>query len=141
MKKAGLVLAVILSLSACAGGTTGGEDKFSTSYVESHIVKGKTTQSEVQSLYGVPDDNEKSSNGVTWVYHKNGNLDDASSLTSYIPGASAISSALGMATMANSASSQANKVSGKMSGNTEIHGNRLYITFDNKSTVDYWNLN
>lgn len=58
-EKGRLVLAVILSLSACAGKTTGGEDKFSISYVESHIVKGKTTQREVQSLYGVPDDNEK----------------------------------------------------------------------------------
>lgn len=141
MKKAWFVLAVILSLSACSGGMTGGEDKFSTSYVESHIVKWKTTQSQVQSLYGVPDDNQKSSGGVTWVYYKNGNLNDASSLTNYIPGASAISSALGMASMADSASSQANKVSGKMSGNTEIRGKRLYVTFDNNNTVDYWSLN
>ncbi|CRL46483.1 hypothetical protein SGGMMB4_05178 [Sodalis glossinidius str. 'morsitans'] len=45
MKKACFVLAVVLSLSACSCGMTVGEDKFSTSYVESHIVKGKTTQS------------------------------------------------------------------------------------------------
>ncbi|CRL46482.1 hypothetical protein SGGMMB4_05177 [Sodalis glossinidius str. 'morsitans'] len=43
--------------------------------------------------------------------------------------------------MADSASFQASKVSGKMSGNTEIHGKRLYVTFDNKNTVDYWSLN
>ncbi|WP_410015734.1 hypothetical protein [Sodalis sp. C49] len=141
MKKAAFGLMVVLALTACSGGMMGGEDKFSTSYVESHIIKGKTTQQQVQSLYGVPDSNEKSSNGVTWVYHKNGALSDASSLTGFIPGTGAISSALGLAGTASSASSQANKVSGKMSGNTEIHGNRFYVTFDNNNIVDYWSLN
>ncbi|NDL61896.1 membrane lipoprotein lipid attachment site-containing protein [Acerihabitans arboris] len=141
MKKVFFGLLMVLVLSACSGGMMGGEDKFSTSYVESHIVKGKTTQQEVQRLYGVPDTNEKSSNGVTWVYRKSGNLSDASSLTGYIPGTGAISSALGLAGAANSASSQANKVSGKMSGNTEIHGDRFYVTFDNNNIVDYWSLN
>lgn len=141
MKKTAFGLMMVLALSACSGGIMGGEDKFSTSYVESHIVKGKTTQQEVQRLYGVPDSNEKSSNGVTWVYHKTGNLSTASSLTGFIPGTSAISSALGMAGTANSASSAATKASGKMNGDTEIHGDRFYVTFDNNNIVDYWSLN
>ncbi len=137
----GVVTAAALVLTACSSGITGGEDKYSTTYVQSHITEGKTTQAQVQSLYGVPDDNEKSSHGTTWVYHKNGNLSDVSSLAGYIPGASAVSSALGMANTASSASSSASKVAGKTSGDTEIHGNRLYITFNNQNVVDFWSLN
>lgn len=140
MKKAVFGVLLALALSACSGGMTGGEDKFSTSYVESHIIKGKTTQSEVQSLYGVPDSNSRSvGNATTWRYQKNGNLSTVSSLTNYIPGTSAISSALGMAGTASSASSAATKASGKMTGDTEVHGSYLYITFSN-NVVDYWSL-
>lgn len=131
------LLAGVLLLSGCS---TGGEDKYSTSYVQSHITQGVTTQAQVQSLYGVPDDNEKSSQGTTWVYYKNGNMDNASSLVGYIPGASAISSAFGMANTASSASDSVSKVTNKSSGNTEIHGKRLYITFNNQNIVDYWSL-
>ncbi|HHC0905392.1 TPA: hypothetical protein ACUIQA_004727 [Klebsiella pneumoniae] len=62
-------------------------------------------------------------------------------LAGYIPGAGAISSALGMANSASEASATASKLSDKRSGNTEIHGNRLYITFNQKDVVDYWNIN
>lgn len=89
----------------------------------------------------MPDSNEKSSNGTTWVYYKNADYNSVSSLAGYIPGAGAISSALGMANSASEASATASKLSDKRSGNTEIHGNRLYITFNQKDVVDYWNIN
>ncbi|HFN0608740.1 hypothetical protein ACYBCU_24060 [Klebsiella pneumoniae] len=133
------VIATTFLLGACSSG--GGEDKFSASYVQSHIVEGKTTKAQVQQLYGVPDSNEKSSNGTTWVYYKNADYNSVSSLAGYIPGAGAISSALGMANSASEASATASKLSDKRSGNTEIHGNRLYITFNQKDVVDYWNIN
>ncbi|MDD7998679.1 hypothetical protein FEI17_05165 [Kosakonia radicincitans] len=135
-----LVVVSAILLSACSS-MGGGEDKFSASYVQSHIVEGKTTKAQVQQLYGVPDDNEKSSNGTTWVYHKNADYSSVSSLAGYIPGAGAVSSALGMANTASEASSTAGKLSDKRSGNTEIHGNRLYITFNRNDVVDYWSIN
>ncbi|MCR0999249.1 hypothetical protein [Serratia rubidaea] len=134
-----LVIATTILLCACS--STGGEDKFSASYVQSHIVKGKTTKAEVQQLYGVPDDNTKSSNGTTWGYNKNADYSSVSSLASYIPGAGAVSSALGMANTASEASSTVGKISDKQSGNTETRGKRLYIHFDNNNVVDYWDIN
>jgi hypothetical protein len=134
-----LIISVIVTLiSGCA--SMNGEDKYSASYVQSHIIKGKTTKAEVQNLYGVPDDNDKSSNGTTWVYHKDSDYSSMSSLAGYIPGAGAVSSALGMANTANDASSTAGKLADKRNGNTEIHGNRLYITFNNDNVVDYWSI-
>ncbi|MBH3284026.1 hypothetical protein I5N59_25410, partial [Serratia marcescens] len=100
----------------------------------------KTTKAEVQKLYGVPDDNDKSSNETTWIYRKNSDYSSVSSLADYIPGAGAVSSALGMANTASDASSTAGKLADKRSGNTEIHGDRLYITFSNNDVVDYWSI-
>lgn len=133
-----LILLGALTLAGCAGMTT--DDKYSTSYVESHITEGKTTQADVQRLYGVPDSNEKSSNGTTWVYRKGGTLSDVSSLVGYIPGAGSVSSALAMGRSTSAAVSSVNKVAGKANGNTEIHGDRFYVTFTNKGIVDYWSL-
>ncbi|SFC09159.1 hypothetical protein [Kosakonia oryzae] len=135
-----LVVVSAILLSACSSMGGGGEDKFSASYVQSHIVEGKTTKAQVQQLYGVPDDNQKSSNGTTWIYFKNADYSSVSSLAGYIPGAGAVSSALGMANTASSASSTASKLSDKSNGNTEIHGDRLYITFNRSDIVDYWSI-
>ncbi|QKJ85726.1 hypothetical protein PMPD1_0754 [Paramixta manurensis] len=141
MKKVILGLLMVLTLSACSGGMMGGEDKYSTTYIKSHIVEGKTTKSEVQGLYGVPDSNSESAYGTTWRFNKNGDMKDASSLAGYIPGASAITSALGMADTASSASDSYNKVQAKRSGNSAItHGSSLYITFNRSGVVDYWSL-
>lgn len=133
-----IIVSVVLLLSGCS--STGGEDKYSASYVQSHLVKGKTTKTEVQQMYGVPDSNQKSSHGTTWGYRKNADYSSVSSLAGYIPGAGAISSALGMANSASEASSTASKLSDKRSGNTEIHGTRLYITFNERDIVDYWSI-
>ncbi|WP_158783472.1 lipoprotein [Pantoea sp. BAV 3049] len=139
MKKILCTVLAVLVLSGCS--STGSEDKFSASYLNSHVVENKTTQAEVQSLYGVPDDQTVHSDGTAyWYYDKNGTLNTASGLAGYIPGAGAISSALGMANTANSASSAASKASGKMSGNTEYHGDRLQISFDKNKIVRSWSL-
>ena len=106
-------IAAVILLSGCS--SLGGEDKFSDSYIKSHIVVGKTTKAQVQQLYGVPDTNEKTSGGTTWIYKKNADFNTISSLTSYIPGSGAISSALHMG---NSAS-EVSKISKKRSGNSE----------------------
>ncbi|MEB5835410.1 hypothetical protein MXF26_03965 [Pantoea dispersa] len=134
----GLMVMLVILLSGCS--STGGEDKYSATYVQSHIKEGKTTKAEVQQLYGVPDDNQKSSQGTTWIYEKNADYSSASSLLGYIPGAGAVSGALGMANSASEVSSTAGKMADKRSGNTEIHGNRLYITFNNSDIVDYWSI-
>lgn len=62
------VLAVLV-LSGCS--STGSEDKFSASYLNGHVVENKTTHAEVQSLYGVPDDQTVHSDGTAyWYYDK-----------------------------------------------------------------------
>ncbi|MFS6933787.1 hypothetical protein [Klebsiella oxytoca] len=134
----GYIIAAVILLSGCS--SVGGEDKYSASYIESHLVKGKTTKAEVQQLYGVPDTNDKSSNGTIWVYRKGADYNSVSSLTRYIPGTEEISSVLGMASTASEVSSTASKLADKRSGNTEIHGDRLYIAFDESDIVEYWSI-
>ncbi|HHD7473758.1 TPA: hypothetical protein ACOVJJ_005475 [Klebsiella oxytoca] len=132
-------LSLLLLAFLVVGCSTTGEDKFSSSYVKAHIVPHKTTQAEVQAIYGTPDDQFMNSDGtVSWTYDRSGNLSTASSIASYIPGASAVSSALGMAETASSASSAATKASGKISGDTEYHARSLNITFDNNKIVNRW---
>lgn len=132
-------LVAVLLLAGCS--STGGEDKFSADYIKTHVVPHQSTQAQVQQLYGVPDGQDSSSDGsTTWKYRKGGNLDSASSLAGYIPGAGAISSALGMATSANHASDAASSASAKMSGDTSHHGDSLYIYFDKNKVVTHWYL-
>lgn len=129
-------LMVIFLLVGCS---SMGEDKFSASYMKAHIIPNKTTKAEVQAIYGVPDDQDVSSDGsVVWKYEARGNLSTASSIVGYIPGAGAVSSALGMANTASNASDSAAKASAKMSGDTEHHGKRIYIDFNSKGIVDHW---
>ncbi len=133
-------LLAILSVAGCSTSGTG-EDKFSASYLKAHIVPNKTTQAEVQSIYGVPDNQSVDSDGdVSWIYRKNGNLSTASSVANYIPGANAISSALGMASSASTASDAATKASAKMSGSTEYHADTLFIRFNSNKIVSSWHM-
>jgi uncharacterized protein YceK len=129
---------VILLLAGCS---STGEDKFSASYVKAHIIPKQTTKAQVQAIYGVPDDQSADSGGeVRWVYEVKGNLSAASSIAGYIPGASAVSSALGLASSASDAADSANKASAKVSGNTEYHSDFLSITFDSTGIVDRWHM-
>lgn len=139
MKSIMVLFTIMFVLTGCC--TSGGEDKFSRTYVSSHIIANKTTQAEVKALYGVPDDQSSSSNGsVTWRYYKGGNLSTASSVLGYIPGASALSSAVGMASGAQDASNSMTKASGKLTGNTEQHSNYLSVIFDTNNIVTDWYL-
>jgi hypothetical protein len=131
-------LAITL-ISGCA--SMGGEDKFSASYVQSHLVPHKTTQAQVQAIYGVPDSQTTYSDGsYRWSYDKTGNLSAASNLVGYIPGAGAVGSALGMAHSANEASSAASTAAGKVNGDVENHGNSLSIHFGKDKVLSYWTL-
>lgn len=137
MKTILVAVTMMLLLAGCS--SVGGEDKFSRSYVTSHIIPDKTTQAEVQALYGTPDDQNVSSDGdYEWIYNKSGNLDTASSVMGYVPGASAISSALGMASSASSASDSMTKASGKMSGDTNYRASHLFIRFNKNKIVSSW---
>lgn len=132
-------LVAVLLLAGCS--STSGEDKFSADYMRTHVIPHQTTQAQVQQLYGVPDDQDSNSEGEsTWIYDKGGNLSSASSLAGYIPGAGAISSALGMASSASSASDAASTASNKMSNNTAHHGNTLFISFDKNKVVSRWHM-
>ena len=138
MKKIIFGIFALLILSGCS---STGEDKFSSSYVKSHIIAHRTTQSEVQAIYGVPDGQDVHSDGsTTWRYDKSGNLGTASTIVSYIPGASTVSSALGMAQTANSTSENATKASDKLSGNTEYHARSLYVSFGDDKVVSSWSM-
>ena len=129
MKSIMVLFTIMFVLTGCS--TSGGEDKFSRTYVSS----------QVKALYGVPDDQSSSSNGsVTWRYYKGGNLSTASSVLGYIPGASALSSAVGMASGAQDASNSMTKASGKLTGNTEQHSNYLSVIFDTNNIVTDWYL-
>lgn len=142
MKKIMLGLSITLLLTACSGGgIMGGEDKFSATYVQSHIIKGKTTMPEVQAIYGVPDEQSKNSYGNTsWKYKKGEGLYTAMGLASLIPGASAVSSALGTAASASSASEQVSKASSAATGDSALKGNYLSVDFDEKNIVRNWHL-
>ncbi|PKC41789.1 hypothetical protein V461_17090 [Pantoea ananatis BRT98] len=137
MKSIMVLFTIMFVLTGCS--TSGGEDKFSRTYVSSHIIANKTTQAEVKALYGVPDDQSSSSDGsVNWRYRKGGNLSTASSVLGYIPGVSALSSAVGMASSAQGASESMTKASGKLTGNTEQHSDYLSVWFDKKNVVSNW---
>ncbi|AHG21594.2 hypothetical protein Z042_19790 [Chania multitudinisentens RB-25] len=123
------------------GCSSTGENKFSASYVKAHVIPKQTTKAQVQAIYGVPDDQSADSGGeVRWEYKVGGNLSTAASLASYIPGAGAVSSALGMASTASDATDSASKASAKMSGNTEYRSDFLVITFGSDGIVDRWHM-
>ncbi|MFJ5299276.1 hypothetical protein ACIQAL_22450 [Pseudomonas sp. NPDC088368] len=139
MKTKMLCALAITLISGCA--SMGGEDKFSATYVQSHLIPHKTTQAQVQAIYGVPDAQSTYSDGsYYWSYQKNGNLSAASNLVGYIPGAGAVGSALGMANSANQASNAASTAAGKVNGNVENHGDSLRINFGKDKIVSYWGL-
>ena len=137
MKIVGLL--TVMFLTGCS--SMGGEDKFSATYVTAHLIPHKTTQAQVQAIYGVPDEQTTySGGGYGWRYFKNGNLSDAQGLAGIIPGAGVVSSALSSVGYANQASHVASTAAGKVNGDTEHHGNNLSISFDKNKVVSDWSL-
>lgn len=114
------------------------EDKYSEKYIKSHVFENKTTKSEIQALYGVPDEQFGSSNiGSSWVYRKGDGYQSLTSLSDLIPGASSVMSSVGIARNNVSAVTDA---SNKISGNTALSGNVLSFSFDEKNKVTSWDL-
>lgn len=69
-----MLAALLLSipLAACQtlqGGGTGGEDKFTAAYLQTHLKPGVTTSEQVRQLYGKPDTTQEGPNGPSmWTY-------------------------------------------------------------------------
>lgn len=126
---------ITIAITSCA---SSGQDKFSEKFVRTHIIQNKTTKSEVQAIYGAPDEQFTSSNiGSSWVYRKSGSYNSLSSLASYIPGADSMVSAVGIAQ--NNADTISN-ASNKVSGNAELSGSVLSFSFNDKNVVTSWDL-
>lgn len=117
-----------------------GENKYSDSYIKSHITENKTTKAEVQALYGVPDSQSTTADSTTWYYRKGGGYDTLTTITNYIPGAGAVSGAIGMASSAQSNADDLQDASNKMTGNSAHSGNSLRFSFNEKGVVTDWHL-
>ncbi|MFB4359039.1 hypothetical protein RBJ15_21805 [Pantoea sp. BS_4] len=137
MKSAVIVFSIMLLMSGCS--SFSGEDKFSRSYVVSHIISNKTTESEVKALYGTPDDQTSRSDGsYVWRFHRDGKMDFLSKAASLIPGTSALSGAVTSATIAQNTKEDMNSVSDKVTGNSEHRSETLTIYFTSNKVVSDW---
>lgn len=131
------VVAVILFVSGCS--SFNGEDKFTRSYVSTHITANKTTESEVVAIYGTPDRQTSHSDGsYVWSFYKDGNLNSLSKALSYIPGASVLDGAVNSATMAQNTKDDISSVSDKVTGNSEHRSDTLTIYFTRNKVVSDW---
>ncbi|WP_058910049.1 hypothetical protein [Entomohabitans teleogrylli] len=138
MKQILVGIAAVL-LVGCS--SVGGEDKFSASYLRANIIVNKTTQAEVQRLYGVPDKQDTHSSGSnSWTYFKKNNLNLAGQIASYIPGASSLSGAISSVQAASSAADTASSASAKVTGDTEHRGDYLRFDFNEQKVVTHWYL-
>ncbi|WP_144114195.1 hypothetical protein [Paraburkholderia sp. BCC1886] len=94
-------IALLLWLGACStGGALGvGNEKFDPAWIRQHVVTGKTTQQDIQALYGEPEQKQTSaSNSDTWIYSKNRSGNNFLSMaTGMIPGMSTVNQASSVA--------------------------------------------
>ena len=127
----------LIFLSGCS---SMGEDKYSDSYIKSHVTENKTTKAEVQALYGVPDEQSTTASSTTWYYRKGGSYGALSTIANYIPGAGAVSGAIGMAGSAQSDADNLQKASNKMTGNSAHSDNSLRFSFNERGVVTDWHL-
>lgn len=135
IKKIILLAMMATTIASCA---SVGEDKYSEKYIRSYVIENKTTKSEIQSIYGTPDEQFAGSNtGSSWVYRKRDGYKSLDSLSSFIPGAGSVLSSVGIAQ--NNAEA-ITSISNKASGNAELSGNVLSFSFDAKNVVISWEL-
>ena len=132
-------LFVTLALGACGQpGMPGGEDQFSQSYVEAHLVKGRTTMQDVQALYGQPfRRSTQGGNRVYWTYRpeQTGSMGMLTGISQIVPG-------VGLSNSLYNFRQQQEKVqraTDASSGNTDVRGSSLDLTFQNGVLVD-WSL-
>ena len=133
-----MLAATMLSLAACTSGGGMLEDKFSQSYIESHLFKGKTTMQEVQALYGQPFRlSTQGGNRVYWTYRpeQSGTMGILTNIARVVPGVG-MSNAL---VTANEERTQLQHAADATSGNTEVRGSSLDLVFQNGVLVD-WSL-
>lgn len=118
------------------------DEKFSESYVASHIFKGKTTQAEVVSLYGEPDSKSNYSDGSSSVVYKKrtarDNLTSLYNLVGTLPGADSAKSALAQASNKTYDLDKANNSIKELSGNKTHDSSYLNVTFDKNGIVRSW---
>lgn len=118
-----MLAALLLSipLAACQtlqGGGTGGEDKFTATYLQTHLKPGVTTVEQVRQLYGKPDTTQEGPRGPSmWTYSP------SNKATSDL-----LSSAMGAFGLGAASS---------ITGATQEDGRRLYIHFENHKVSDY----
>ncbi|QXI31504.1 hypothetical protein HU752_015160 [Pseudomonas vanderleydeniana] len=119
-----------------------GDDKFSESYVASHLFKGRTTLAEVSSLYGEPDSKSNYSDGSSsLIYRKRtvrDNLTSLYNLVGTIPGTDSATSALAQASNKTYDLDKANNSIKELSGNKGHDSNYLSVTFDKNGVVKSW---
>ncbi|WP_336141237.1 hypothetical protein [Acinetobacter sp. 102] len=147
-----LLVATVLGMTACAsmsGGTS--SEKYQPTYLQSHLIKGKTTKAEVISMFGEPKEKSISSNKrESWYYNSSvsnsplGAFASSSSQTvntgmnilknrlmQAIPGGGAGE----VGAMVNSAKSDAvNAATG--TGGSNSNGVSLWVQFDSKGYVE-----
>jgi len=76
-----------------------GNEKFDPTWIKQHVVVGKSTQQDISSIYGDPDEKQTNANNSdTWIYHKNRSGNNLLSMASgMIPGMSTVSQARNLA--------------------------------------------
>jgi len=76
-----------------------GNEKFDPTWIKQHVVVGKSTQQDISSIYGEPDEKQTSANNSdTWIYRKNRAGNNLLSMASgMIPGMSTVNQASNLA--------------------------------------------
>lgn len=126
-----------MSISSC---TSFGEDKYSASYIKANVIENKTTKAEIQSIYGVPDEQSTSGNSTVWYYRKGSGYNTLSTFASYVPGGSSISGAIEAVKGTEKQADTLTKASNKVLGDSEHRSDYLSIDFNEKGIVTSWHL-
>lgn len=119
-----IIIAGVAMLTGCVAPNVGGNtDKMNTSYVQQHVIVGKTTKDDVQKLFGNPGEKNSDSSGEEmWYYDRNGGTNVLSAAGSILP-------VPGLYT------------AGRMSEASQTRGaNLLQITFDKRGIVRRWSM-
>lgn len=119
------MIASMAMLAGCVGANVGGNtDRINTSYVQEHVVVGKTTKEDVQKLFGSPREKLSDSTGEErWIYEPNGGTNMLAAAGSMLP-------VPGLSTAARMSEA------GQGGGGAKL----LQISFDKRGVVRRWSL-
>ncbi|MDE1010644.1 MAG: hypothetical protein OSB38_33775 [Paraburkholderia fungorum] len=121
-----IVLVIFLTACQSLGQTVGiGNEKFDPAWIKQHVVVGKTTQQDILSLYGDPDNKTTDAKGFdTWLYRKNRSGSNViSAVSGMIPGMSTANQAASLADVHDK----------------QGYSDRLYFWFKNGVTTNWHN--